>query len=353
MNAALACDGLTLQLGAFALGPVSITFDPGEYFVLMGPSGCGKTTLLRALAGVHRLRAGRITFGDEDLTDAPPHRRRIAYVAQTADLFPHLTVAENIRFGLRYLADRSEPEAAACRRVADLLGVAHLLGRRPATLSGGESKRVALARALAVRPRVLLLDEPLGMIDPQGRAAMLETLHRVHRETGVTVLHVTHDREEAWTLDARSAVMRDGRIAQVGRPDALFRRPASSFVARFAGGENVLPARFVRDGAAWTARTDVGPLPLADTPPGDAGFVQIRPEALTLAGDTEDRGAAFATATVLRVRDRGAFREVRLQVGDAATLVAHLAHAAVPPTEGASVALRLAEPPHPLPEDAP
>jgi sn-glycerol 3-phosphate transport system ATP-binding protein len=206
---------------------------------VLGASGSGKSTLLRAIAGLEDVASGRVLIGGEDVTDQPPSRRGVAMVFQSFALFPHLTVERNIAFGLKARGESTEP----VRATAAALGLADKLDRRPAELSGGERQRVALARALAARPRVLLLDEPLSNLDAQLRVSTRGEIRRVQERTGVTTLHVTHDQVEALALGHRVAVLRDGRLEQLGTPDDVWERPATAWVARFVGTPpmNLLP----------------------------------------------------------------------------------------------------------------
>jgi spermidine/putrescine ABC transporter ATP-binding subunit len=222
-----------------ALDQISITFADGEFFGLLGPSGSGKTTLLRAIAGFVIPDQGTIAFDGEQVESVPVHRRDIGMVFQNYALFPHLTVADNVGFGLdvRHVA-KSERD----RRLHDLLALVRLAGyggRKPRELSGGQQQRVALARALATRPRVLLLDEPLGALDRKLRQEMQVELREIQRETGVTTIFVTHDQEEALTLSDRIAIINEGRLVQVGGPVETYERPLSLFAAQFLGDANV------------------------------------------------------------------------------------------------------------------
>jgi ABC-type sugar transport system ATPase subunit len=229
-------EGVRKRFGeARALDGVDLEAADGELLVVVGPSGCGKSTLLRCIAGLETVDDGVIRIGDRDVTRIRPAARNVSMVFQSYALFPHLTVRENIAFGL---VVREEPRAEVRARVADasqLVGVEALLERRPFELSGGERQRVALARALVRRPDAYLLDEPLSNLDAGTRVEMRTELRRLHREVGATMLHVTHDQVEALTLGDRIAVMDAGRVRQVGTPDELYSRPRDRFVAAFVG----------------------------------------------------------------------------------------------------------------------
>jgi spermidine/putrescine transport system ATP-binding protein len=229
-----------------AVDAVTLAVRGGELFSLVGPSGCGKTTLLRLIAGLEWATAGQVWIGGRDLTGVPAHRRPVNLVFQHYALFPHLTVADNVAFGLRYLVGAARPgSAAAAARVAAALDLVRLRGldrRYPDQLSGGQRQRVALARALVLAPRVLLLDEPLAALDQELRQAMQLELKRLQRKVGITFLLVTHDQEEALALSDRVAVMSEGRIEQVGTPLEVFERPETAFVAAFTGAANIWDA---------------------------------------------------------------------------------------------------------------
>jgi ABC-type Fe3+/spermidine/putrescine transport system ATPase subunit len=225
--------------GKFQLGPLSLDLAEGDWFVLLGPSGSGKTTLLGLIAGVRPSPAGMVTLGGRDIGPLPPERRRVGYVSQTGDLFPHLTVAGNVGFGLRFTKHTKKEQADRVEKLLALFGLEALAGQSAATVSGGEGRRVALARALAVEPALLLLDEPLGMLDPPGRRAMQECLARVHKDLGATTLHVTHDLREAKALGSRAGILMGGRLVQEDTVEALFARPATPEVARFLSLEAV------------------------------------------------------------------------------------------------------------------
>ena len=223
-----------------AVDRVSLAVEHGEFFSLLGPSGCGKTTTLRMIGGFEEPTAGIVELEGEDVTWLPPYRRNVNTVFQTYALFPHLTVFENVAFGLRR---RGVPDPEVRRRVAEMLELVELTGlerRRPQQISGGQAQRVALARALINQPAVLLLDEPLGALDLKLRRQMQVELKRIQQEVGITFIYVTHDQEEAMTMSDRIAVMNRGRLEQVGDPETLYERPSSRFVAGFLGVSNLL-----------------------------------------------------------------------------------------------------------------
>ncbi|HEY88862.1 MAG TPA: ABC transporter ATP-binding protein [Thermoflexia bacterium] len=236
---ALVVQELAVNLGDFYLQDFNLAVAEGEYYVILGPTGAGKTVLLESIAGLHPVEGGRILLAGANLVAVPPEQRGIGFVYQDYMLFPHLSVAQNIAFGLTL---RGEPKSVIAERVAELaqlLGIAALLHRAPRTLSGGEQQRAALARALIVKPRLLLLDEPLSALDPETSLSLQRELARLHRELGTTTIHVTHDFEEAVALGDRIAVLNEGRLVQVGAPEEIFRRPATEFVARFVGARNI------------------------------------------------------------------------------------------------------------------
>jgi ABC-type Fe3+/spermidine/putrescine transport system ATPase subunit len=248
-------EGLDVVAGGFSLRIDELSVEKGEFLVFLGPTGSGKTVLLETLAGLRRPVGGRIWFGDRDVTAEPPERRRVGFVYQDYALFPHLSVGKNIAFGLskrvaggragRARAGKSESSDGADQdrgaALAALLGIEQLMDRYPDTLSGGEQQRVALARALAIEPEVLLLDEPLSALDRKTRRELRIELRRLHRELGATVLHVTHDLDEALVLGDRIAVLIDGDLRQTGTPEDVLRQPADGETARLLGMTNVFP----------------------------------------------------------------------------------------------------------------
>lgn len=230
---------LWVNLEGFRLRQINLDVAAGEYFVVLGPTGAGKTVLLETVAGLHQPHKGCILLDGRDVTNVPPERRSIGFVYQDYALFPHLSVAENISFGLKLRGlDRRVVEERLAG-ISQLLGIDHLLHRRPGTLSGGEAQRVALARALVVEPRLLLLDEPLSALDPETREGLQRELARLHRQLSSTTIHVTHDFEEAVALGDRIAVVNEGQVVQIGAPEEIFRKPTSEFVARFVGVRNI------------------------------------------------------------------------------------------------------------------
>ena len=240
-----------------AVSELSLDIPEGSFVTLLGPSGCGKTTTLRMIAGFERPSSGEIYYGSESWTRMPPHRRPVNTVFQDYALFPHMRVFENVAYGLRAKGLRGEEVRRRVYDWLDRVGLAHAAHRRPHELSGGQRQRVALARALVMAPKVLLLDEPLGALDLQLRRSMQLVLMELRRETGTTFLYVTHDQEEAMTMSDRIAVLRDGRLEQVGTPDDLYYRPATKFVASFVGETNLLEGRPV-DRSGDALRIDLG-----------------------------------------------------------------------------------------------
>jgi molybdate transport system ATP-binding protein/molybdate/tungstate transport system ATP-binding protein len=231
--------GVQVKVGEFQLEGIDLTVDEGQYFVLLGPTGVGKTILLETLAGIHRVVRGRIWIDSQDVTDMPPEQRRISYVPQDYALFPNMNVRENIAFGLKIRQMGKSQIDEEVGKYAGRLGIAHLLDRPPQQLSGGEKQRVALARALIIRPRVLFMDEPLAALDRANRSDFWIMLKEVQREFGVTVIHVTHDLEEAFILGDRIGVFIGGRIVQSGAKEEIYRHPNSLEVARFLGIRNI------------------------------------------------------------------------------------------------------------------
>ena len=234
---------LKVNLGEFLLQEVNLDVRSGEYFIILGPTGAGKTVLLEAIAGLHPILDGKIWLNGKEITRLNPEKRGIGIVYQDQALFPHLSVEENIAFGLRLRKCPKNETGAKVGAMAETVGISHLLKRNPISLSGGEKQKVALARALVTEPSVLLLDEPLSALDPETKERMQRELREMHGRVKITIIHVTHDFEEAVALGHRVAVLNDGSIAQVGTPEEILRRPSSEFVARFALSRNIFTGR--------------------------------------------------------------------------------------------------------------
>jgi spermidine/putrescine transport system ATP-binding protein len=271
---------------AVALDGISLRIESGEFFCLLGPSGCGKTTTLNLIGGFIPLTSGELRIEGRRVNDLPPHQRSVNTVFQNYALFPHMSVAENVAFGLRM---ERLGDAEVHRRVGeylDLVGLAKYRDRMPAQLSGGQAQRVALARALAKRPAVLLLDEPLGALDLKLRKQMQVELSRIHRQVGTTFVFVTHDQEEALSMATRIAVMAGGKVRQVGSPRDIYQGPVDRFVADFIGESNFLDGRLIADGAGSRFELSDGTVvPSAADPAGARNgrvALMIRPESVAV-----------------------------------------------------------------------
>ena len=284
-----------------AVDGIDVEIGDGEFFSLIGPSGCGKTTTLRMIAGLVEPTAGRIEVHGRDVTSLRPHRRPVNTVFQQYALFPHLSVFENVAFGLR---ERRTPKAELATRVAEMLDLVDLVGReghRPSQLSGGQQQRVALARSLVLRPEVLLLDEPLGALDLKLRKQLQLQLKRIQQEVGITFVYVTHDQEEAFFMSDRVAIMRDGRIEQLGTPQQVYETPVTEFVAEFVGASNRFPARIVDvlGGGVYVAEADgIGTFRAHGVPgldPQQSAVAIVRPEAISVTPGGDDRSTITAT----------------------------------------------------------
>lgn len=268
------------------LDQVSFEVQPHELFFLLGPSGCGKTTLLRLIAGFHQPDQGELRFGDRLMQGVPPHERNTGMVFQNYALWPHLTVAQNVAYGLEVRSVSSLEKRDRVAEALDIVQMRAYADRTPNQLSGGQQQRVALARALVIRPDVLLLDEPLSNLDARLRLEMRDEIRRIHAQTRITTLYVTHDQKEALSLATRLAVMKDGRIAQIGEPRTVYRSPANRFVADFIGETNWIKAE-VRFSSAeqLTLDTAVGEFlapPNFELAPGSKAWLGFRPEAVQL-----------------------------------------------------------------------
>jgi spermidine/putrescine transport system ATP-binding protein len=286
---------ITRRFGDFtALAGVSLTVRRGEFFSLLGPSGCGKTTLLRLIAGLDLPDSGTLRISGRDASNVPAHRRPVNTVFQSYALFPHLTVRENVAFGLRM---KKVPASDLDRRVAramELVEITDFASRKPAQLSGGQKQRVALARAIVNEPEVLLLDEPLGALDLKLRKQLQLDLHALQRRLGITFVYVTHDQDEALVMSDQVAVMNAGRVEQLGGAEEIYERPRTRFVAQFLGSCNLLEGTVSRadSGALWV-RTPLGEVEACVASgarkPGERCTLAIRPEKVSLASDAAER----------------------------------------------------------------
>jgi putative spermidine/putrescine transport system ATP-binding protein len=299
-----------------ALDRLDLTLRPGELVALLGPSGCGKTTTLRLLAGLEDADGGRVIVGGRDLTRVPANKRDMGMVFQAYSLFPHMTVRQNVAFGLRLRRVGPAERNQRALDMLDLVGLAEQASRYPHQLSGGQQQRVALARALAIEPQVLLLDEPLSALDAKVRAQLRDQIRRIQLEVGITTLFVTHDQEEALAIADRVGVMREGHIEQLAPPTEVYTRPATSFVAEFVGLSNRLSGE-VRGGSV-IVRGFTLPLVERETPDGQV-VALVRPEAVTMASHDAPESGPLA-GTVIAVTFLGATSRVTVDLGDATVL---------------------------------
>ena len=329
-----------------AVAGINLSMPPGEFFSLLGPSGCGKTTTLRLIAGFERPDEGQILLDDVDMAQTPPHKRNVNTVFQNYALFPHLTVAENVGFGLRY-KEVSKQEAKT--RIGEALELVRLSGlerRRPSQLSGGQQQRVALARALILNPAVLLLDEPLGALDAKLRKALQIELKALQEEIGITFIYVTHDQEEALTMSDRLAVMSNGGVEQVGSPSEVYEEPTTAYVADFLGISNLMDARSDGGDADGRAKVQLGEFELVaaqgDTDARGGVKVTIRPERVRILPH-ETVGQNHIPAMVERVVYVGSIMQVILHLPPGQTLQAWVQNQGedLPYHQGESVVVHL------------
>jgi len=258
----LRTESLSITLAEFTVRDISLDIRPNEYFIILGPTGSGKTVLLETIAGIHTPDSGKIFLGDQEITGTEPRSRNIGMVYQDYMLFPHLTVKNNVSFGLRQRKVPLHEQDTLIREICRLLEIQHLIERYPCTLSGGEQQRVALARALVLKPRILLLDEPMSALDRRTRERMRMELSRIRRLTGTTIVQITHHFDDAFALADRIAIMREGQIVQVGKTSEVFLHPSDTFVAEFLGIGNIIRGYSSRSGNLARIRT-----------PGDREFL--------------------------------------------------------------------------------
>ncbi|MYU09044.1 ATP-binding cassette domain-containing protein [Streptomyces sp. SID8366] len=329
--------GLRREFGAtVALDGLDLTVRPGEFLALLGPSGCGKTTALRMLAGFEHPDSGAVLVDGRDITRVPAHRRDAGMVFQSYSLFPHLPAVDNVAFGLRMRGVRAAERRSRAAELLELVGLGDKGERFPHQLSGGQQQRVALARALALRPRVLLLDEPLSALDAKVRLSLREEIRRLQQELGITTLFVTHDQEEALSIADRVAVMRSGRLEQCAEPAELYGRPATAFVAEFVGTMSRIPGE-LKDG---TVEVLGQRLPADGEAPDGAVDVLVRPENLRVRADGQGGARVIATAFL------GAVVRLTVRLADGTEAKADLpAHEAAGLGAGAAVTASLPERP--------
>ncbi|ABW68435.1 ABC transporter ATP-binding protein [Desulfosudis oleivorans] len=305
------CD-LSIRLPGFRLEHISFSIEPGEFFLLLGPTGAGKTLTLEALAGLVPINTGTLHVNGQNVTRLPPEARSVGIVYQDYALFPHLSVMENICYGVRYRKPEVRMPRKQINELMSQVGIAHLANRSIVTLSGGEKQRVALLRALAVNPSVLLLDEPLSALDPGFREDLQQLLKALCRATGTTFLMVTHDVDEARFLGERAAVLHDGRIEQTGPVAWLFQKPSTVFVARFTGVRNIFPAVFDGDRAILGGCE----LMMEAPAPASAAHVAVRSENVRLTnGTTGSGGVNQMTGRVTGLTHMGPYVEAMIQAG--------------------------------------
>ncbi|PKL57470.1 MAG: ABC transporter [Methanomicrobiales archaeon HGW-Methanomicrobiales-6] len=308
----LTIDSVSKSLGEFTLSNISLSIGDGEYFIVLGPTGAGKTILLETIAGIYSPDSGRILLNDRDITDVPARERNIGMVYQDYMLFPHLTVEANIAFGLK--SHRADPAfiRGKVEESAELLNISHLLHRYPGTLSGGEQQRTAIARALVMDPEALLLDEPLSALDVKTRESLRAELARIHKATGTTIVHITHNFEEVFDLADRVAIMQGGDVIQVGTPEEIFRRPNSDFVAGFVGVENLFRGTGSPDGTVAVGDLRIR---VENGIPGPVS-VAIRPEEILLSKTAlPENGRNVISGRVDSVRPNGGLVRVSVDAG--------------------------------------
>jgi len=318
----LSVRNLSKKWAEFSLKNINLDVKDMEYFAVLGPTGAGKTLLLELIAGFHRPDKGEIWMDGQALTDLPPEKRAVGFVYQDYSLFPHLTVEENVGFGLRLRKISKSEARKKMQQTMHALNISGLAKRYPKTLSGGEQQKTALARALVLEPSVLLLDEPLSAVDAQARERLREELKNIHNKFGTTTIHVTHDHEEAILLGDRIGVMNDGRIIQVGDPDEIFRKPKSEFIANFVGVENIFRGKSKVKGGI--AKIDIGKGVEIEAVSEKGGEVKacIRPEEIIVSKrPVKSSGRNMLRGPISEISDRGPTVRLRVDAGREFTAV--------------------------------
>ena len=301
----------------FKINDINLQVEDNEYFVILGPSGSGKTMLLELIAGMWPPDSGKIYMDNQDITMFPPEKRGVGFVYQNYMLFPHKTVFENIAFGLKVRKVAKDEIKTRVDEMMNLLGISHLANRMPRTLSGGEQQRTSLARALIIYPKVLLMDEPLSALDRKTREELMQELKNIHQKFDVTIIHVTHNFDEAIMLADRMAIMRNGKISQVGTSTEIFRHPADKFVADFVGSENIIEGIAKKDGEKLTL-IDTGNISIysAEQKRGHV-HITVRPEDIILSTKKVETSARNVfKGQIKKIVDTGALIKLTIDVGD-------------------------------------
>lgn len=301
----------------FKIKSIDLEVEQGEYFVILGPSGSGKTMLLELIAGMWYPDSGKIYLNNQEVTSLPPEKRGVGFVYQNYMLFPHKTVFENIAFGLNIRKLEKEEIATKVNEIMKLFGIAHLADRLPRTLSGGEQQRTALARALIIRPQILLMDEPLGALDRKTRDELIIEMKGIHQNFDTTIVYVTHNFDEALALGDRIAIMKDGQISQVGDSTEIFRHPKDKFVADFVGVENIIKGVSQKDGDRMTM-IDTGNISIYSTEQKEGDVhVTVRPEDIILSNKKVETSARNVyQGKITEIIDNGALIKLTVDVGE-------------------------------------